>query len=140
MLEPIIVAAENFCIHQLRVKHKLSDELTQTRTLIAYIDIETSDSIKHRVYLAAQENFIQRVSMLYLEEDESDKETLTDMILELANLVIGSAKVLAEEEDKNPFTISTPNFEKLDIFDYEYDQSKVISVENDEMILAIKEL
>ena len=78
--------------------------------------------------------------MLYLEEDESDKETLTDMILELANLVIGSAKVLAEEEDKNPFTISTPNFEKLDIFDYEYDQSKVISVENDEMILAIKEL
>jgi len=140
MLKTIITAAENFCIHQIREKHTLSDNINQTRTLIAYIDVETLDSKKHRVYLGAAQGFVQRVSMLFLEEDESDEETLMDMTLELSNLIIGSAKVIAEEENENPFTIGTPSFEKNDIFDIEYDQAKVVMIENDEMIIAIKEL
>jgi len=140
ILNTITTAAENFCIHQIREKHSVSDNLTKSRTLIAYIDIETLDSVKHRVYLGAQMAFAQRVSKLFLEEDESDEETLTDMMLETANLIVGSAKVLAEEEDTNPFTISTPFFEKNDVFDFEYDKAKTISVGDDEMILAIKEL
>ena len=62
------------------------------------------------------------------------------MVLELTNLIIGSAKVLAEDEGKNPFNISTPNFEKIDIFDFEYEDSKVIKVDKDEIIVAIKEI
>ena len=140
MLKTIIKASENFCIHQIRSPHVLSDIKTQTRTLIAYIDIDSSDGKKHRVYLASEPKFMQRVSKLFLEEDESDEETLIDMALETTNLIVGSAKVIAEEANENPYIISTPHFIKLDIFNYEYDEFKVIQIEDDQMIIAIKEL
>jgi len=140
MLKTIIEASENFCIHQIREKHVVNDEISKTRTLIAYIDIDTHSGQKHRVYIASDSNFMQRVSKLFLEEDESDEETLIDMTLETTNLIVGSAKVIAEEADENTYTINTPHFEKIDIFDFEYDQAKLIKIENDELIIAIKEL
>lgn len=140
MLKTIIQASENFCIHQIRVPHKLDDNIPKSRTLIAYIDIDTDKGSKYRVYVASDSNFMQRVSKLFLEEDESDEETLMDMTLETANLIVGSAKVIAEDENQNTYTINTPHFEKFDIFDFEYDQAKLIKVENDELIIAIKEL
>jgi len=141
MLNTIIEATENFCIHQIRIPHTINDKLTEDRTLIAHIDIEMQEESKnHRVYLGASKNFVQRISTLFLEEDESDEETLMDMMLETANLIVGSAKVIAEESNTNPFIIKTPHFEKIDKFDFEYDQAKVIKIENDEMIIAIKEL
>jgi len=140
MLKTIIQASENFCIHQIREPHELNDGEIKKRTLIAYIDIDTKDGSKYRVYIASDENFMQRVSKLFLEEDESDEETLIDMTLETTNLIIGSAKVIAEESNLNSYTINTPHFEKLDIFDFEYDQAKVIKVQNDELMIAIKEL
>lgn len=140
MLRTIIEASENFCIHQIRESHEVNDGNIKKRTLIAYIDIDTHDGSKHRVYIASDEGFMQRVSKLFLEEDESDEETLIDMTLETANLIIGSAKVIAEEANVNPYTINTPHFEKIDIFDFEYDQAKVIKVQDDELMIAIKEL
>lgn len=140
MLKTIIEASQNFCIHQIRVPHEIHNDISEMRTLIAYIDIETIDGKIHRVYIGATPSFAQRISTLYLEEDDSDEETLKDMILETTNLIVGSAKVIAEEADKNTFVISTPHFEKIDLFDFDYDQAKVIKVENDEMIIAIKEL
>jgi len=140
MLKTIIQASENFCIHQIREPHEINDGKIEKRTLIAYIDIDAKDGLKHRVYVASDKNFMQRVSKLFLEEDESDEETLIDMTLETANLIIGSAKVIAEEVGVNPYTINTPHFEKLDIFDFDYDQAKVIKVANDEFMIAIKEL
>ncbi|MCF6310719.1 MAG: chemotaxis protein CheX [Sulfurimonas sp.] len=140
MLKTIIEASQNFCIHQIRVPHEIHDDISQIRTLIAYIDIETIDGKVHRVYIGATPSFAQRISTLYLEEDDSDEETLKDIILETTNLIVGSAKVIAEESNENPFVIRTPYFEKIDLFDFDYDQAKVIKVENDEMIIAIKEL
>ena len=141
MFTTIITAAENFCIHQIRVEHKLDDNISDVRTLIAYIDIEMlSDKKNHRVYLGATQGFAQRISTLFLEEEESDEETLVDMMLETANLIVGSAKVIAEEEDKNPFVIKTPHFEKIDSFDFDFDEAKVVKLEDDEMIIAVKEL
>jgi len=140
MLKTIVEASKNFCAHQIRVPCKLSDKITKIRTLIAYVDIDTHNGQKHRVYIASDSNFMQRVSKLYLDEDESDEETLIDMALETTNLLVGSAKVIAEEANGNQYTISTPHFEKIDIFDFEYDQAKLIKVENDELIVAIKEL
>ncbi len=140
MIETIEEASKNFCIHQIRVPHEIQDGVSNKRTLIAYIDIDTQKDTKHRVYIASDENFMQRVSKLFLEEDESDEETLIDMTLETANLIVGSAKVIAEEEDKNPYTINTPHFEKIGTFDFEFDQARVIKIENDELMIAIKEL
>lgn len=140
MLKSIETASINFCIHQIRKPHELEDGLTQKRTLIAYIDIHARDRKKYRVYLACEQAFMQRISKVFLEEDESDEETLADMTLETANLIVGSAKVIAEELDENTFLIGTPHFEKFDVFDFEYDDARTLKIENDLMFIAIKEL
>ena len=140
MLETIQEASQNFCRHQIRLDYEIEDRVSNRRTLIAYIDIDTFDAKKHRVYIASDEKFMQRVSKLFLEEEESDEETLIDMTLETANLIIGSAKVIAEGSNSNTYTINTPHFEKIGLFDYPYDQAKTIQVENDELTIAIKEL
>ena len=139
MLDTIKEAAENFCIHQIREPHELKDGSTQKRTLIAYIDINTQDSKKHRVYIASDEEFMQKVAKLFLEEDESDEETLKDMTLETANLIIGSAKVIAEKS-KDPYTIGTPKFEKIGEFDFNVDNAKTIKIGENELTIAIKEI
>jgi len=140
MLDTIKEAAENFCVHQIREPHELKDGSTQKRTLIAYIDIDTQDNKKYRVYLASDKEFMQRVSKLFLEEDESDDETLKEMTLETANLIIGSAKVIAEEIGTNPYTIGTPKFERVGEFNIDVDDIKTIKIDNDELTIAIKEI
>ena len=140
MLTTILQASENFCIHQIREEFSVIDGLTKKRTLIAFIDITRTDDAKYRVYIASDEAFMQRVSFLFLEEDESDEETLIDMTLETANLIIGSAKVIAEETNVNPYTISTPHFEKIATFDFDIDDAKTLKVGEDEITIAIKEL
>jgi len=140
MLRTILSASENFCIHQLRVPYEVEDGVSQKRTLIAYIDIDTKESQKYRVYIASDEPFMQKISYLFIEEEKSDEETLIDMTLETANLIIGSAKVIAEEEDKNPYTINTPHFEKIGVFDFEYETAKTLKIEDGELTIAIKEL
>lgn len=140
MLNTIIEASQNFCIHQIRVPHEVCEGKIQMRTVIAYIDIETLGLKKYRVYLGASLGFAQRVASALLEEEQSDEETLKDIMLETANLIVGSAKVLALESNKEPYTIETPNFEKIGSFDLKYDMAKILKIENDEMIVAIKEL
>ena len=140
MLSTIEEASKNFCIHQIRAEHSIKDGVCDKRTLIAYIDIDVEDGSKHRVYIASDQKFMQKVSFLFLEEEESDEETLIDMTLETANLIIGSAKVLAEEAQKNPYTIQTPHFEKIGAFDFEYDKAKCISIDDAQLMIAIKEL
>jgi chemotaxis protein CheY-P-specific phosphatase CheC len=139
MFNIIIEAAKNFCKHQIRVDYSLHDELNQVRTLIACIDIDAHSGEKYRVYISADEAFIQRVSTLFLEEDESDEETLQDMLLETTNLIVGSAKVLAEGNN-TPYNIKTPNFEKIGVFDFAYDDIKTLQVQDDRLSIAIKEL
>lgn len=140
MLNVLLRALENFCIHQMRVQCQIVDDATQMRTVIASIEIELLNGKKLRVYIGATPDFAQRVATLLLEEDESDEQTLIDMMLETLNLVAGSAKVLAEDISALAFTISTPNFEKVDVFDIAYDEAKILKIQNDAVILAIKEI
>jgi hypothetical protein len=140
MLQSIEEASQNFCIHQIRKPHEVIDGITKMRTLIAYIDIDAQDKKRYRVYIASNQGFMQRVSTVFLEEEESDEETLVDMTLETANLIVGSAKVIAEEKNENPYTIGTPVFLKLDIFDFAYDEAKTLKIEDDVISVAIKEL
>jgi chemotaxis protein CheY-P-specific phosphatase CheC len=140
MIQTISEASENFCIHQIRAPYQISENVEKVRTIIAYIDIETLAGVTYRVYIASEPSFAQRISKVFLEEDESDEETLIDMSLEAVNLIVGSAKVIAEETQTNEYNISTPHFVKLDLFDVDYDEAKVITIEQDCMIIAIKEL
>ncbi len=140
MFNTIIQAAENFCIHQIRIHPKINDVTPKKRTLIAYIDINAHAGQQYRVYMAVGRGFVQRVARLFLEEDTSDGETLKDMTLEITNLVVGSAKVIAEEKNINPFMISTPHFLKSDVFDFPCDDAKTLKIKNNTMFIAIKEL
>ncbi len=138
MIKIILKAAENFCIHQIRLPYTINDEINNSKTFISYIDIDAKDSKTYRVYIAGENGFIQKVAQVFLEEDSSDEETLIDMLLETANLIVGSAKVIAE--DDNQFTIGTPKFLKIDFLDYDYDDIKSIKIEDSELQIAIKEL
>ena len=140
MLSTFQKAAENFCIHQIRENFTKEDNITKKRTIIAYIDIQRDDSKEYRVYIASDLDFVQKVSMLFLEEDESDEETLIDMALEMANMIIGSAKVLAQKESKDGYNISTPHFEKIGKFNTDVDETKTIKLDDGELTVAIKEL
>ena len=139
MFKTIIKAAENFCTHQIRCDYKIEDQISKGRTLIAYIDIDLHNGSEYRVYISADKAFVQKVSQIFLEEDESDDETLQDMLLETTNLIVGSAKVLAEDSDES-YTIKTPFFEKDGSFDFEYDSSKCFTIDNSQLYIAIKEL
>jgi len=138
MINIILQAAENFCTHQIRLPYIMKNESNKLKNFITFIDINTENEKKYRIYIAGENGFIQNVSKLFLEEDESDEETLIDMTLETANLIVGSAKVIAE--NKNPFMIGTPEFLKLDYLDFDYDSIKIIHINNDELIIAIKEI
>lgn len=140
MLQSIEEAAENFCIHQIRQPYRVENGALKTRTLIAFIDINAKDTKSYRVYVAATKSLTQQVSKIFLEEDESDEETLQDMLLEMTNLIVGSAKVIAQERDEQSFNIGTPYFEKFDTFDLEHDDAKSFYIAEDHFCVAIKEL
>jgi hypothetical protein len=140
MLQSIEEASKNFCIHQIRKPHEVVEGITKKRTIIAYIDINAQNKKTYRVYIASNEGFMQRVSRIFLEEEESDLETLIDMTLETTNLIVGSAKVIAETINENPYIIGTPCYEKFDFFDYAYDEAKTFLIEDDVISIAIKEL
>lgn len=140
MIDIITESAMNFCNHQMGLECTVSDENDKRETLIAYIDVTHDDTKRvDRVYVACEKQFVQKITEAMLFENESDDETLIDMILETTNLVVGSAKVLAQESRDIHFTISTPHYEKKDIFDYEYDHIKIMSSLDADMIIAIKE-
>ncbi|UCM99287.1 chemotaxis protein CheX [Sulfurimonas sp. SWIR-19] len=139
MLESLKEAAENFCVHQIGASCEIKDAPTNKRTLIAYIDVQAQDQKRYRVYIASDNDFMQKVSKLFLEEEKSDEETLKEMTLETANLIIGSAKVIAEELGIS-YTMGTPHFAKVGEFDFSFDERKVVHIDNAELIIAIKEL
>ena len=139
MIRTITEAAQNFCVHQIREEYKIDNKVSKDETFISYIDIKTNHEKKYRVYISSDKNFIQKISKIFLEEEYSDNETLIDMMLETTNLIVGSAKVIAEQSN-HTYTIETPYFKKLGMFDLEYDQAKTININNDKLMIAIKEI
>jgi chemotaxis protein CheY-P-specific phosphatase CheC len=140
MINIIGESAINFCHHQMGLDCQELDHYGKKEALIAYIDVTHDHTQKvDRVYIVCEKSFVQKITEAMLFEEESDEETLIDMILETTNLIVGSAKVLAQESKDIHFTISTPHYEKEDIFDYEYDQIKIINSNGADMIIALKE-
>ena len=140
MLPTILQAAENFCIHQIALPYTTDCDSEKKRTLIAYLDIETTSGEKHRAYFGCDNVLIQHIAEIFLGEENSDKETLIDMLLETTNMIIGSAKVIAEESDIHPFSISIPHFLTEDYFTMPCDGMHTIELANGQMIIAIKAL
>lgn len=139
MLAIIVHAAENFCLHQLRLPYERITDFPQKRTLLAYIDVESHDKSLHRVYIGCDETLIQTIAETFLGEDESDDQTLIDMLLETTNMIVGSAKVLAEESYKTSMSIMTP-FISDDVGNANLDEIQLLSVDSGAMTIAVKRL
>jgi CheY-specific phosphatase CheX len=139
MLKSIEEAAQNFCLHQLQKKCILQEEPLQDQAFIAYIDVEANAKTSHRIFLISEKSIIQEVAQLFLEEQESDDETLQDMLLETTNLIIGSAKVIAQEKNES-FDIQTPHFYKYGKFDETYDQAQTFVLDDGKFSIALREL
>ena len=140
MLSFIIKAAENFCIHQIRLPYRIEPLYSQKRTLIAYLDIEDSNGDKHRAYIGCDTILLQCITEIFLGEEIYDQETLRDMLLETTNMIVGNAKVLYEESSTIPFTISTPHFQANEHFTIDTEVSHTFYVADGEMLIALKAL
>jgi CheY-specific phosphatase CheX len=139
MINFITTATENFFQHQMGTTCKKIEHNDKVRTVIAYIDVNSSQSVKHRVYIAMQEPLVQQISELFLGEENSDEQTLIEMLLETSNMIVGSAKVLAEESN-NSFDIETPFSQGIDSFSVKYDIKQMFEINDSTLIVAIKEL
>jgi len=140
MLPIIVEAAMNFCHHQIRLPYQLIPAISEKRTLLAYIDIETHGGETHRAYIGCDPLLIQTIAEIFLGEDESDEETLIDMLLETTNMIVGSAKVLAAESYETSMNIATPFFLKENVSAVDADAVQSISINDGEMTIALKRL
>lgn len=139
MLPIIVEAAENFCKHQIRLPYERCELSSEKRTLLASIDIETPEG-PHRAYVGCEAELIQLIAEIFLGEDESDEQTLNDMLLETANMIVGSAKVLAKEAYEQSFTIATPFLVPEEFAQIQPDAFQCIGVDGGAMLIALKRL
>jgi hypothetical protein len=141
MLPIIVEAATNFCIHQIRLPYDLVPTSSKKRTLLAYIDIETTNGETHRAYIGCDAMLIQSIAEIFLGEDESDEQTLIDMLLETTNMIVGSAKVLAGELYETTMTIATPFvLSHEEIASLQLDEVQCIGIDGGEMTIALQRL
>lgn len=140
MLDTLLLAATHFLKHQLEIEGENLDPGSAMRTVIASIDIEPERAKPHRIYVACSDGMISRIGTCLLGEEIRDEATRNDMALETANLVVGSAKVIARERLGLNMTIGTPRFDGYALFEEECDIVRALGSEGRIMIIGIKEL
>ncbi|MDD5051391.1 MAG: chemotaxis protein CheX [Sulfuricurvum sp.] len=140
MLPIIVQAAENFCLHQLSFVCQSMENINQKRTLLAYIDIETDEGVFHRAYVGCDYSLVQVIAEIFLGENTNDEQTLIDMLLEITNMIVGSAKVLAAEAYEKTMLIATPFFVLDNSVHTTFDSVHHLGIENGAMMLALKRL
>jgi Chemotaxis phosphatase CheX len=139
MVSIIIQAAENFLRDQIQLVPKEADALSQLRTVIASIDIKMDDGKVRTVYLGFNEALLKEIVSVYLFEDEADEQTMIDMALESTNMIVGSAKVLAEQAEKEHFMITTPEFKAIEEFqNCQCSEFSVLNTSKEGLVIGIK--
>jgi hypothetical protein len=139
MISLIKQAAVNFLHHQIALESHAGEHLSQVRTVIASIDIKMDDGEIKTVYLGFNEGLIKEIVSVYLGEDEPDEQTMQDMALESTNMIVGSAKVLAEEAEKEHFMITTPEFKAIESFDNcQCSEVTILQTPKEALIIGIK--
>jgi hypothetical protein len=139
MVSIILQAAENFLRDQIQLVPEKADELSQLRTVIAFIDVKMDDGAVKTVYLGFNEALLKEIVSVYLFEDEADEQTIIDMALESTNMIVGSAKVLAEQAEKEHFMITTPEFKAIEEFqNCQCSEFSVLNTAKECLIIGIK--
>jgi chemotaxis protein CheY-P-specific phosphatase CheC len=69
------------------------------------------NQIETQWYLLFKKNTLNEFSKALLFEDDLNEDDLDDLVKEVANMIVGSAKVILEEKNSNStYKISTPDF------------------------------
>lgn len=139
MVSLIIQAAENFLRDQIQLAPEETDILSQMRTVIASIDIRMDNGKVDTVYVGFNEALLKEIVSVYLFEEDADEQTMIDMALESTNMIVGSAKVLAEQAEKEHFMITTPEFKAIEEFhNCQCSEFSVLNTPKDGLVIGIK--
>ncbi len=106
--ESIIIATEYFAKNVLGVELTVADRKVGDGVYCASIDV--LGDMKYRVYVYICDKNLTKMSSLFLCVDDPDEETKIDLVCEIANVIVGRAKVEASEKFQYKFDISTPTF------------------------------
>jgi len=138
MLDLITQAAKNFLNNDLELKTQTYKDSVDN----GYISLISTTAItdKYEVYIVSSLDFLKLVSNVMLFDDNPDDATMEDLNKELNNIIVGSAKVLAEQQEREIFDISTPKSFGNKTFDMEYDSFSSLSEDDKAMTIAIKKI
>ncbi len=143
MIDIVVQAAENFCIHQIRSEFisQKPEQKPLDKTVLAYIDVTTTNGVVYRTYIGCNESMNRLLTKIFLDEDDSCDDSLMDMLLETTNMIVGSAKVVAQKEYQVSMDISTPFLADEDVCDtLNLDDSHCIRINDSYLAIATKRL
>lgn len=109
MINAVDKATQNFCsnIISLKIdKAKHSGKNFYGAAIALY-----QDNTEYQWYLLFKKNTLNEFSKALLFEDNLNEDDLDDLVKEVANLIIGSAKVILEAENSTvDYKMGTPDF------------------------------
>ena len=94
--------------------------------------IEVNGDLNYEVYLSFPKKTLDKVSMLLFGDDDYDLE---DLLKEIANLIVGKAKVLASNKEVH-FNISIPEF--IDRKEISFDDKMTYSIDGECFTIFLK--
>lgn len=106
--EALIEATRFFTRDVLGTEAELFDDTCPHREAWT-ATIDTTGDENWRVTVQIARHSLEKMAYLFLNEESPDEEALTDLIQEIANLIVGRAKVVAASKGVG-FNISTPDF------------------------------
>jgi len=124
-----VTAAKNFAA-SLDIDFNFCNDKVE-KGFVSKIEIE--GDLNYSVYILIPKKTLDLVSISLFGDDIYD---LPDLTNEIANLIIGNAKVVASEENVN-FDITTPQF--LDEEDVKYEKRVDLSLNNKCFAILFKE-
>ena len=108
MLRESLIEATQFFSHEvLGSEVSLFDYSPTHSAYAAMIDVNGDVNATVTVYI--NKKSLTRMAFLFLFEENPDEKALEDLIKEIANLIVGKAKVIAQEKSL-AFDIGTPEF------------------------------
>jgi len=109
MITAIDNATKSFCTDIIGIETKQAKSFGKDFYGAAIALYE--DEKETQWYLLFKKNTLNEFSKALLFEDNLNEDDLDDLVKEVANMIIGSAKVILEEKNENTkYKISTPDF------------------------------
>ena len=109
MITAINSATKSFCTDIIGLETKQAKHFGKNFYGAAIALYE--NGIETQWYLLFKKNTLNEFSKALLFEDSLNEDDLDDLVKEVANMIVGSAKVILEDKNSNStYKISTPDF------------------------------